>query len=409
MSQNQDARAPRLWPLYLGGALGPFGGGMINVILPEIADSLDTSVMQAGLAISAYLLPFSALLLMSGTLGTRWGLARTAKIGFIAYAIGTLLCILAPTIVPFLVGRAIQGISNAFTSPLLIAIILEHVTLGRRGRALGLYASLQAAGYALAPLAGGLAAQADFRLAFIASGVFALLIAALIRTKRLKTAEAVEPPSFKALVNPGLGLAALIALCAQFGASAVVVLAGLVADDRFELSSTDRGLVVAGFGAAGLLAGHAIGALADRIGVRWVGVPMIVLGGMSAGTCALAPNLTLLVVATWIGGLASAGGRVLFISLALTSTPTNPAGATSIAMASQFIGTAAVPALIPLYAVSVNPVAAITTAVGLLGAALAIIGTRTPASRPQETVKELACPKSAQTLPLPSPNTSQTG
>lgn len=103
------------------------------------------------------------------------------------------------------------------------------------------------------------------------------------------------------------------------------------------------------------------------------------------------------------------GGQELFMSQVLSSKPPSLAGATLIVGESRFLGVAAVPALIPPYTVSVNPAAAITTVVGLLGAALVLIGTRTPVSRPEETVKELACPKSEQTLPPRSPSTSLTG
>lgn len=411
MTDTSPATHPRLWPLYLGGALGPFGGAIINVILPELAEDLNASLVQVGFAVSAYLIPFSIMLLTSGTLGARWGLARTARIGFLTYTIGTLLCIFATTITPFLIGRAVQGIANAFTSPLLIAMILQHTTLGRQGRALGLYSAIQAAGYALAPLAGGMAVTIDFRIAFGASALFALVIALLVRAnhERIIIDDLRPPTTFGSLVNGRLAIAALIALCLQFSASAVVVFTGLVAGDRFGFTSTERGLAVAGFGLAGLLVGQLVGMLMDRFGQRSLGPLLVALGAASAVAALLTPSAALMITAVWVGGIAAAGGRILFTTLALASTPQNPAGATSVAMATQFIGTAAVPLFIPLYTQSIDALAWLIAAVGLAGAIFAIIGTRTPVSRPQETVKELACPKSEQTLPLPSPSTSPTG
>ncbi|MDO5701409.1 MAG: MFS transporter [Bowdeniella nasicola] len=405
MRSSPTVRGPRLWPLYLGGALGPFGGAMINVILPELAADLDASVTEAGFAVSTYLLPFSLVLLISGTLGQRWGLARTARVAFIAYAVGTLICIMAGTITPFLIGRAIQGVANAFTSPLLIALILAHTGVGRQGRALGIYASIQASGYAIAPLAGGVAVGIDFRLAFAVSAMFALVIAALV-TMRDEAADAQgKQISFASLLSGRLAIACLIALCLQFAASSVVVFTGLVAADRFAMAAPTRGIVVAGFGIAGLLAGQVIGAVMDRFGMTWIGPPLLLIGAGSAAVCVITPTITLLVVAVWIGGLASAGGRILFTTLALASTPSNPAGATSVAMASQFIGTASVPLFIPLYAASAPTLAWIIVASGVVGAVLAIIGTRTPALRSETTVKEIACRKSDQTSPTCSPNT----
>ena len=45
-------RTPALWPFYVGGFLGPFGGAMVNAILPEVAQGLGTDEAGASAGIT---------------------------------------------------------------------------------------------------------------------------------------------------------------------------------------------------------------------------------------------------------------------------------------------------------------------------------------------------------------------
>src|SRR5439155_12991193 len=62
--------------LYAGGYLGPFGGGVIAVLIPELRHAFHASTAEVTAGITAYLVPFAALQVVSGTLGERVGVAR---------------------------------------------------------------------------------------------------------------------------------------------------------------------------------------------------------------------------------------------------------------------------------------------------------------------------------------------
>src|SRR3954452_106936 len=113
MSEGRAARAA----LYAGGFIGPFGGGMVTVLIPELRDAFDVSSSTASLALTAYLVPFAALQLVSGTVGARRGRARATRVAFIVYALAALWAAAAGALEPFLVARAVQGAANAFTTP----------------------------------------------------------------------------------------------------------------------------------------------------------------------------------------------------------------------------------------------------------------------------------------------------
>src|SRR3954468_19093898 len=121
--------------------------------------------------------PFAALQLVSGTLGERIGQARTIRWAFVAYAVTSFGAALAPSIVPFLTLRALQGASNAFTSPLLLAALAESTGQERLGRSMGTFAAVQTAGMVMAPLCGGLIGAIEPRLAFAVPGLVGLLLA----------------------------------------------------------------------------------------------------------------------------------------------------------------------------------------------------------------------------------------
>jgi len=160
--------------LYLGGFLGPFGGGVIVVLIPELQQTFDASAEAVTAGLTAYLLPFAALQLVSGTIGERLGRRRTIRWAFLAYAVTSFGVALTPSIVPFLVLRALQGAANAFTSPLLLAALAESTTEERLGRSMGTFAAVQTAGMVIAPLCGGLLGAIEPRLAFAVPGVVAL-------------------------------------------------------------------------------------------------------------------------------------------------------------------------------------------------------------------------------------------
>jgi MFS family permease len=179
------------------------------------------------------------------------------------------------------------------------------------------------------------------------------------------------PADWGALRNWRLVRSAATAFCNQFASSAVMVLAALVAADRFGLSASARGLVVASFGLAGLFTGRFLGRLAERFGVVRVGAVALVVGGTAVAAVGVAPWVAALVALVAAAGVAGTAGRVLTNSLAVASTPGNIGGATSITMATQFVGTALVPALLPLYAGAPVLACVVAGAVSALGAVVA--------------------------------------
>ena len=355
--------------LYVGGFLGPFGAGVIAVLIPELRDAFGASTGAVTAGITVYMVPFAALQVISGTVGSRLGPARTVRGAYVAYAAASLAVAAAQSIGPFLAARALQGVANAFITPLLLAALAEETPVESLGRSMGTFAAVQTAGIVFAPLCGGLAGALDYRLAFVVPAAAALALTL------------VPMPGSEALERSGVRLraaftrrAAWVSAAAFLSYMAVTGLGFLVAlraSDAFGLGPTARGLLLAGFGVSGVLAGRAAGDLVDRVGTGAV---------VSAGALSCAVLVPLMGVAQRPGLLAAlwlaagAGSALLWAALntlAVQSAPANRAGAVSVIGAFKFAGSAVAPvAWLPLYEARAWTAFA---AAGATGAAIAVV------------------------------------
>jgi MFS family permease len=356
--------------LYLGGFLGPFGGGVIVVLVPELTQVFDASTVAVTAGITVYVLPFAALQLVSGTIGERLGLSRTIRSAYLAYAATSFGAALAPGIGAFLALRALQGSSNAFTSPLLLAVLAESSASERLGRSMGTFAAVQTAGMVMAPLCGGLIGAIDPRLAFAVPGLAALGLAAapLPRAARVRRP---EPARLRDAFNRRSSLVAAAAFLAYLATNGLAFLVALSAADRFGLDTTARGVLLAGFGLAGVLAGRPAGALVDRWGPRPVVVGGSLVCGAAIAVLGLMGDAVALAAAWFVAGAASSFVWAGLNTLAVRSAPENRGGAISVVGAFKFAGNAIAPLVwLPVYLA--RPAAAFAGA-GAAAAAIALV------------------------------------
>jgi MFS family permease len=327
--------------LYAGGFLGPFGGGVTASMLPELARDFDVSVDATSATITAYFIPFAVLMLFSGTLGARWGPRRCVLGAYVVSILGSGLCVVATAFPVFLVGRGVQGVANAFTTPLLLATIAATTPRARLSRALGLFASLQAAGQTSGPLVGGLAAEASWRLAFVGVGLAAavLAFAGLPDTPDRGPTEVVR---LRTAWRPEVLRAAAVAMVGWGCLGGLTFLVAFRAEDGFGLSSGPRGLLLTAFGLVGILTAGFAGRMVDRVGGRW---------GALLGTVSAAVPVLLMGVLDWLPAVvllwALCGFCAQFLQVGLNTlvltSEDNPAGAVSVVQAFRFIGASAAP------------------------------------------------------------------
>jgi EmrB/QacA subfamily drug resistance transporter len=153
----QSVAHPRLvlTTCILASSLAFVDGSVINVGLPAIAHSFDAGAAQLQWAINAYLLPLSALLLLGGALGDRFGLRRMLAIGIGLFIAGSIGCAAVPTLSTLLAARAMQGVGAAMLLPSSLAILGSSFRGEARGHAVGTWAAASAVAGAIGPALGG--------------------------------------------------------------------------------------------------------------------------------------------------------------------------------------------------------------------------------------------------------------
>ena len=337
--------------LYVGGFLGPFGGAMLIAVIPNVARGLDTSVGYVAAAITAYMVPFAVLQLVSGTLAERLGARRVVRAGYVGFGVAALACALAPEIWSFLAARAVMGAANAFLSPILLAALSEVVAPEVLGRTVGTFAAAQTAGLTLAPVLGGALGEVSWRLGFVLVAVVSAALA--LPRQSLGAAERQAEPggaSLRALLNRWIALLAAKAVLGYLGFTAIGFVLVLVAAEEFGLGSAARGLLVAGYGIGGILLGRYAGTVVDR-----AGRPATALAGAVACTAGVlgllvAPSAWSLALVYFGVGCASAFVWAGLNTIVVESFPENRAGATSAYSAFKFAGVAVAPLLyVPLF------------------------------------------------------------
>jgi MFS family permease len=139
----------------LASSLAFVDGSVINVGLPAIRESFAASGATLTWIINGYLLPLSALLLLGGALGDRYGRQRVLLLGVSLFAVASVLCAAAGSVAWLLAGRVLQGIGAALLLPNSLAILGATFEGETRGRAVGIWAAVGAAAGAVGPVLGG--------------------------------------------------------------------------------------------------------------------------------------------------------------------------------------------------------------------------------------------------------------
>jgi EmrB/QacA subfamily drug resistance transporter len=139
----------------LASSLAFIDGSVVNVGLPAIARTLRADAADLQWVVNGYLLPLSALLLLGGAAGDRFGRRRLLIAGIALFALASAACAWAPSLAWLLVGRVTQGIGAAMLMPNSLAILGDAFGGEARGRAIGTWAAAGAAAGAIGPVLGG--------------------------------------------------------------------------------------------------------------------------------------------------------------------------------------------------------------------------------------------------------------
>ncbi len=213
--------APALAGLSLSVLLSSLGTSIANVALPTLAQAFDAPFQQVQWIVLAYLLAITTLIVGIGRLGDMFGRRRLLLAGIAAFAGASLLCALAPSLWLLVAARAAQGMGAAAMMALAMATVGGAVPKERTGRAMGLLATMSAAGTALGPSLGGfLIAWAGWPAIFLVGAPLGLLAFGLV----LRHLPADRP--VPAADRPAFDFAGALLLASTLGAFALAMTVG---------------------------------------------------------------------------------------------------------------------------------------------------------------------------------------
>ena len=222
----------------LGSGVVFLDGTVVNVALPALSRDLDASVRGLQWILDSYLVTLSALLLLGGSAGDRYGRRSMFVAGLGGFVVASVLCGLAPGVGFLIVARALQGVAGALLVPASLSIISSVFDGDDRGRAIGAWSGLAAVAGAAGPLAGGWLVDAgSWRLIFFLNVHVAAVAVAIALHHVPETSDDDAGPldmTGAALVSAGIALVAygLIEHSVVAGLAGVGALAAFLAVER---------------------------------------------------------------------------------------------------------------------------------------------------------------------------------
>jgi MFS family permease len=322
---------------------------MLQPLIPSVAHGLHTTVGYVAGAITAYMIPFASLQLVSGTIAERVGGGRLVRAGYLSFGLASVLAAAAPDIWTFIGARAVTGAANAFLTPILMAALSEVVAPPVLGRAIGTFAAVQVAGLTLAPALGGALGEVSWRLGFVLVAIvgFALTLGRV----ELRRPEADQPrASLRSLVDRRIALMAGKAMTGYLGFTSIGFLVTLVCSRLFGLGPGLTGLVIASYGVGGMLFGRVGGVTADRLGRPATALLGVVACGAGVLGLVFASSAWSFSIVYFAVGCGSAFAWAALNTIAVESFTENRAGAISAYSAFKFAGVAVAPLIyLPLF------------------------------------------------------------
>jgi MFS transporter, DHA2 family, metal-tetracycline-proton antiporter len=150
---------------------------MVNVAIPVIRQDFGVSEAQVGWVITSYLLTYAVGIPLYGRAADVFSLRRAFSLGLVGFAIGSLLCVVAPNLPLLVFGRIVQATGAAAIPALASASVAKVLAPGERGTALGLIVSSVGVGAAIGPVVGGVLQQlAGWQSLFYATLALTLLL-----------------------------------------------------------------------------------------------------------------------------------------------------------------------------------------------------------------------------------------
>jgi MFS transporter, ACDE family, multidrug resistance protein len=214
-------RQPKaVWAVAFACVIAFMGIGLVDPILPALAQDFDASPSQVELLFTSYFAMIAVSMLITGWVSTRIGAKRTLLVGLALIVVFSAASGLADSI-PQLVGfRAVWGVGNALFVATALSAIVAAASGGLSG-AIILYEAALGLGIASGPLLGGALGGISWRGPFFGTAtlmaVGVIAVAVLLEKTPAPAKSTTLSAPIRALAHRGLLGLGLTALFYNFG------------------------------------------------------------------------------------------------------------------------------------------------------------------------------------------------
>lgn len=227
MNSTTAARTPsvwkqpaQVWAVAFACVVAFMGIGLVDPILPAIAESLEATPVETELLFTSYLLVTGLAMLVTSWISSRIGAKATLLVGLGLIVVFAFLCAISGSVDAVIGFRAGWGLGNALFISTALATIVGAAS-GGSSAAIVLYEAALGLGIAVGPLLGGILGEQSWRGPFF--GVVALMAIAfiavlvLLRGPGEKRTPVKFSAPFTALRRPALAILAVAALFYNIG------------------------------------------------------------------------------------------------------------------------------------------------------------------------------------------------
>src|SRR5437764_15276664 len=181
---SQNPRSPhRAWLVFILGALSAFGPLSIDMYLPalpSLSRDFGTGASQAQFTLSACLLGLALGQTIAGPISDALGRRRPLLLGVAAYALTSLLCVVAPSVFALAGLRFVQGCAGAAGIVIARAVVRDLYSGVAAARFFSLLMLVNGLAPILAPIFGSqLLRVSSWRGVFVTLGVIGALLLAV--------------------------------------------------------------------------------------------------------------------------------------------------------------------------------------------------------------------------------------
>lgn len=177
---------------------------VVNVALPAIQSSLNTSFADLQWILSGYTLSFGIFLVGAGRAGDLFGRGGLFIFGALLFTVASIAAGLAPDPLSLNIARLLQGVGSGFLNPQGVGLIQQYFHGKERGWAFGLFGTAVGLSVAIGPVLSGFiintfGPELGWRLTFLINvppGILTIILAARWFPKPLLLVDKFKQPGW---------------------------------------------------------------------------------------------------------------------------------------------------------------------------------------------------------------------